>query len=1124
MSEVIKLKCQFCSLDFTSAYKIIPHIYFGHRKKLCRQVRDRGEILLKSPFPDHQFEVRVAIDAGSSPEEVYSKAAEMFNVLEDHILSVTGEEKLTKCPYCNIDLSTLPHPYWVHLEEHMNMNNSSPSTPAKTTSTTPASSSSDTPTTTHVGASPTLKTASPGKVDVTASVSPVKEQTEVCNAEPETKHEPAVAGIEPISKGRVTRSKQNRQEQIKKQLLEIEQKIALKKKEEDEKKRMQEEEAEKQRQQEEEEKEKEKREEAARLQKIEDDLQRQKEEEQLQQEIERQMAEELAQREKAEAKKKKEEEERRRKQEELIRQREAELQRLKEQEEIERQRLKELERKRKDEEERRRMEEEQRRQKEADLKRQVDEQMRLLKQAEESKLLKKDPDHLHGSRWDREESSNTVSKSPVDMVPLRSPATEMMMKSPVERPRSDDKMDRSSSGRQTPVSRTRSREVSGELDRLDRDPRRRRSTSGDKKHSSVWRKDREAAWEKPDAAQVSPDQNSKPVLTEEMERSIIYGNFKKKEKTREDKLVDVKKEIEARFKAEEERRKRILEEKRKAEEKEREKQRLAEEKLKKEKEKLREEKRKTKLKLEELRLKERDLEPEPEEEPSIEDDELIEKESEEMDEQPPSPKRTRDKSPDQYEKIKMEIKKIDREIEKKQEARKNVQSSEEIRSNSISPEPEPEIHETRTVSLLPAESDTGRNVLRSVVAYQVEDEEDDEDDEEDELEAMMRDFQERESQKPPEPNYVSESNQAVSPKLPSTSDADKEDDPVSSSVTSFEIKCPLWKDLMGKGQSYESSYDFLADVYLHQRKKIISRSRKARKMELTCPANSGFSTAISDDGVSIDYFTSELPVHLAALCDHLRSCYTGEDRRPGDHTRASFWQLLANHRDSRRVHCPSCNTFPFKNSGCRCSEQTDKSGKSLEELARDVETGLLKSEDLRPQKHTSNDLDVEIETERLMRASEKRLEREKEERQIVIPRLPRMFGPEEVRTPASWKYHVMADKYGEVWCPETQSCILGYKYLEGLVDGFDDQRVKVVRYRGDTWLDIDQRKVKVFYDYEGLETVARVAYNNNTLSGTGDNHEQATRNLQQEVKRHLEKLKVKFDYFLLPFLGNVLGF
>ena len=1138
MSEVPKLKCQFCSLDFSSAYKIIPHIYFGHRKKLCRQVRDRGEILLKSPFPGNQFEHRMAVDAGSAPEEVYAKAAEMFSVLEEHILSVSGEEKLTKCPYCQVVLSTLPHSYWVHLEEHMNMNNSSPSTPAKTTPTTPSSASRDTPVTTQVGASPTLKTASQSTSDVaaSASASPVKERIEVCKSEPdpEAVKEPAVAGIEPINKGRVTRSKQKSQEQIRKELLEIEKKIALKKKDEDEKKRIEEEEsrnimeAEKQiRQQEEEEKrkraeqeEKEKREEAARLKKIEDDLQRQKEEEQLQKEIERKMAEERSQREKAEIKRKKEEEESRRKQEELIRQREAELQRLKQQEEVERQKLKELERKRKDEEERRRMEEEQRRQKEADLKRQVDEQMRLLKQVEDSKNSKKDQDHSHSSRWDREESSNTVIKSPVDMVPLRSPAE--MIKSPVERPKSDDKMDTRSSGRQTPASRTRSREVSGELER---DPRRRRSTSGDKKHSSVWHKEREAAWEKPEAAQVSPDQNPKPVLTEEMERSIIYGNFKKKEKTREDKLVDVKKEIEARFKAEEERRKRILEEKRKAEEKEREKQRLAEEKLKREKEKLREEKRKTKQRLEELRIKEKDPEPELEEEAMIED-EIITKEEDNTDEEPPSPKKARDKSPDQYEKIKMEIKKIDREIEKKQEARKNVQSSEEARSVSISPEPEPEILETRTVSLLPPESDTARTGVRSVVAYQVEDEEDDDDEEEDELEAMMRDFQERESQKPLESSHVTDPDRAA-PKLPAMSD--KTDNEISSSVTRFEVKCPIWKDLMGNGQSYESAYDFLADVYLGQRKKIISRSRKARKMVLTCPANSGFSTAISDDGVSIDYFTSELPLHLAALCDHLRSGYTGEDRRPGDHTKSAFWQLLANHRDTRRVHCPSCNTFPFKNSGCMCSEQTDKASKSLEELARDVETGILKSEDLRPPKPSSNDVDSEIETlksERLMRASEKRLEREKEERQIVIPRLPRMFGPEEVRTPASWKYHVMAHKYGEVWCHQTQSCILGYKYLEGLEDGSGEPRVKVVRYRGDTWLDIDQRKVKVFYEYEGLETVARVSLNNNTITGTGGNHEQATRNLQQEVKRHIEKLKVclilffYFSFFHLILSGS----
>jgi len=597
---------------------------------------------------------------------------------------------------------------------------------------------------------------------------------------------------------------------------------------------------------------------------------------------------------------------------------------------------------------------------------------------------------------------------------------------------------------------------------------------------------------------VSPEQTSKPVLTEEMERSIIYGNFKKKEKTREDKLVDVKKEIEARFKAEEERRKRILEEKRKAEEKEREKQRLADEKLRREKEKLREEKRKTKQRLEELKIKEKSPEPEPE-------DSMIAEEEEECEEQPPSPKRARGKSPDQYEKIKMEIKKIDREIEKKQEARKNVQSSEEVRSSSISPEPE--IQETRTVSLLPPEQEAGLVGVRSVVAYQVEDEEEEDEEEEDELEAMMRDFQERESQKPPEESSPIPDTKQESPKV--TAKSDNKEDPVSSSVTSFEIKCPAWKDLMGSGQCYESAYDFLGDVYLHQRKKIISRSRKARKMILTCPANSGFSTVISDDGVSIDYFTSELPLHLAALCDHLRSGLTGEDKRPGDHTKAAFWQLLANHRDSRREYCASCNTFPFRNSGCACSEHTDKVNKSLEELARDVETGIVKSGDLRPAKH-SNDMDMEIETlrsERRASENEKRIEREKEERQIVIPRLPRMFGPEEVRTPASWKYHVMAHKYGEVWCPETQSCILGYKYLESLVDGSGEHRVKVVRYRGDTWLDVDQKKVKVFYDYEGLETVAQVIVNNVTLSGSGGNHEQAIRNLQHEVIRHTEKLK-----------------
>merc|ERR1719234_2788665 len=50
----------------------------------------------------------------------------------------------------------------------------------------------------------------------------------------------------------------------------------------------------------------------------------------------------------------------------------------------------------------------------------------------------------------------------------------------------------------------------------------------------------------------------KPVLTEEMEREIIFGSFKKEKKvdkkeSREEKLQSVRKEIEARFREEEER-------------------------------------------------------------------------------------------------------------------------------------------------------------------------------------------------------------------------------------------------------------------------------------------------------------------------------------------------------------------------------------------------------------------------------------------------------------------------------------------------------------------------------------------------------------------------------------------
>merc|ERR1711915_549127 len=131
--------------------------------------------------------------------------------------------------------------------------------------------------------------------------------------------------------------------------------------------------------------------------------------------------------------------------------------------------------------------------------------------------------------------------------------------------------------------RVKSREISGDKDKMNRN-------SGEKKKTkSVWSKDIAKDSEESCKTEFHDikdtihqdkskefstvdrrDSNSrrssggelpvkqKPILTEEMERKIIYGNFKKKE-SREDKLIAVKREIEARFKEEEVRKKKILE-------------------------------------------------------------------------------------------------------------------------------------------------------------------------------------------------------------------------------------------------------------------------------------------------------------------------------------------------------------------------------------------------------------------------------------------------------------------------------------------------------------------------------------------------------------------------------------
>jgi len=1079
-------------------------VYFGHRKKISKYVKEHGEIKLECPvLPCNScdFHIAAPIEQGASSDTIYSEMATLFQGLEDHLVTEhTKETKLTTCPYCSKDLSNLV--YWVHLEEHMNQT-STPTTPTKaqpkvtTPDKAPANEVSPIKTPEAKGSSDVQP------VETKAASNPTSEENSAATTKPEPnetvvkEQDQKIEETVPTTRTSPRKSKPKKsQEEIMRELQEIEKKIAAKKKEDEARKQKEEEirlkqlAEDKKKKEEEEIARKLEMEETKRKLEIEETKRKLEIEEtkrKLEEEERRQQEEALKRRIEEDIRRKQQEELKRKQEEELLRQEEEEMRKLKAEEE--RMRQKEIERKRKDEEERKRMEEELRRQKEEDLKRQVDEQMRLLREGELKSQNQKEEDVSP--------DSNSIKE---------------------EKPES-----KHSSMTTSPKSGTRSREISGDVDR----GMRRRSISGDLKTSSVWNKDKDHKEKGETLDSGANEMKNKPVLTEEMERSIIYGGFKKKEdkpvkkETREDKLVAVRREIEARFKAEEERRRKISEEKRKSEEKEKERMRLAEEKLKREREKLKEEKRKTRKRLEELQKSEEPVVEEgPEEEENMETEmetDVISTEASPV----ASPKRARSKSPDQYEKIKMEIRKIDMEIEKKTKARRVEQEVEHSRSSSITPEPEhkgtvPEddIENSNDVQMtsLPAP-------VKAVVDYQVDDEEEEEE-ELDDLEIMMREFQERESKNvvtnetqsaditspTEEVNDKEEINpqgeEATSPTIPAG--FDKDGHPLESGVITPTLQCTLCTEegrITSENNVYESAYELLAHVFLVHRKKIVSRSRKARKMTLPCPDGCGFQTSSSSSGVSIDYFNSELPRHLSSLCDHVRSQHTGEDSLdkcpycslPLDHQEAWSWQHLANHRDTRRIYCSSCNKFPFKNDEQKCCNADDKAPKSLEALAKEVESGVIRAEDLVNQRN-----------------QEKRLKREKEEREIVIPRLPRKCDNccETLRTPASWKYHVQAHKYGEVFCSTCSVCVLGHVFEDHKATCDESTGVKIVKYRGDTWLDIQDKKVKVFFDYEdrginGRVTVATVEHQNKKMSGSGINHDKATENLKKIMELHL---------------------
>jgi hypothetical protein len=121
MSQGETLKCQFCELKFSSTYKIIPHTFFGHKKKISKMVAKQGEIRILCPCAPAGcsfVQIQPVAARTSGQEEIFRLLASMLLGVETHVNTLhTGEPHLTACPYCQLSLQDVI--YWEHLQEHM---------------------------------------------------------------------------------------------------------------------------------------------------------------------------------------------------------------------------------------------------------------------------------------------------------------------------------------------------------------------------------------------------------------------------------------------------------------------------------------------------------------------------------------------------------------------------------------------------------------------------------------------------------------------------------------------------------------------------------------------------------------------------------------------------------------------------------------------------------------------------------------------------------------------------------------------------------------------------------------------------------------------------------------------
>ena len=939
-----ELKCQFCSLGFTSVYKIIPHIYFGHRKKVTKYVREHGEVVLRCPAKC-DFNASRPVDKGSGPDLVFPALSQVLAEQETHMVEMHTEElKLTVCPYCNIDLEQLV--YWEHLEEHMGAAPNTKTPPKPEQPTAPkheqsrpdesetgnqleqtgvgqvlsqeegCESSHGEPSTSVVRApslveenkspcseaiQPTVNEAKLGSNDDTrerkefissGNAASNEEEEEALQKKQEAAEEARKQALEEEERKRALEEEERRQaleEEMKKQALE-----------EEMKKQALEEEMKKQVQQEE-----------MRRQAIEEEIKKQAKQEEIRnklKEIERKIAEK-----KREDKKKAEDEAAAAAAAAHLKAEEecAEADRL-----IREGEAAEAERKAKEEKALKATNRQSKEEKPIDIAQganeganeqpEVNEEQILsaaveasMKEEEGKKTLPGVTPEKPGAVKRKSGSENSSSSSRTSPIVGASPREEKKSPGdPVGRSR------RSDDGLKT---EEKTRKLSGkpEQERKVGEQEKVRRESGKKTSGGAWDVVEKVAVEKP-----------KPVLTEEMEREIIFGSFKKEKKvekkemkeevmpptkkidkkeSREEKLQSVRKEIESRFREEEDRRKKEKQEREERMKKEREKQRKHEEKLQKEREKLLKEKREERKRQKvdkELLVKEAAADVEQEYEAM--DTTEIEAEVE-AEEEPRSPEFT-----NPYERIKEEILKMEKEkaemdkkrqMEKEAEEREEAEEEEEEESRSPSrsrgqsiPSSFTPVEETRTVRMV-----TPPRTVKMISTPPRAG--DGDDDDLDDLEMLMRDFKEAESKekvltpaRPPpaakvdslallRDSYGAKKARSPSPTetksatIPSGFDADGHPLPGAgspllarattsaalaimgpakkdkSNTSSTQLECSVCKEeASATSHAYISAYQLLSHVFLAHRKKIVSRSRKARGMTLACPEGCGFVT------------------------------------------------------------------------------------------------------------------------------------------------------------------------------------------------------------------------------------------------------------------------------------------